>query len=188
MPPSTTNWGNMGIPFIVLGDTTNKGGRVIEASMFTDTHGKGIARVGDRVTCHNGCRIATGDHTMMIDGAAASRHGDKTTCGATLISSQAVTTDDPGTSASPSGETLEALLAQQKANALVFDNDEQFRAIDELGEPIPGLPYFLKLADGSTRSGITDAEGRCERIDTFKESDLTVWFGDEAEVKMQSQE
>lgn len=86
----------MGIPFIVLGDRTNKGGVVIESSMFTDTHGKGIARVGDRVTCHKKCRIATGDASMVIDGAAAARHGDKTSCGQILISSQAVTTDLAG--------------------------------------------------------------------------------------------
>jgi uncharacterized Zn-binding protein involved in type VI secretion len=30
---------------------------------------------------------------MVIDGKAAARHGDKTSCGATLISSQAVSTD-----------------------------------------------------------------------------------------------
>ncbi|MES2888200.1 MAG: hypothetical protein V4739_09310 [Pseudomonadota bacterium] len=27
--------------------------------MFTSTHGKGWGRVGDRVSCHRNCRIAT---------------------------------------------------------------------------------------------------------------------------------
>ena len=40
----------MGRPFIVLGDATSHGGKVIEASGMTDTHGKRIARVGDKVT------------------------------------------------------------------------------------------------------------------------------------------
>jgi uncharacterized Zn-binding protein involved in type VI secretion len=30
---------------------------------------------------------------MIIDGKAAARHGDKTACGAVLISTQSVTTD-----------------------------------------------------------------------------------------------
>jgi uncharacterized Zn-binding protein involved in type VI secretion len=88
----------MGRPFIVLGDKTDHGGEVIEASGMTDTHGKGIARLGDKVTCpkmgHGGTTtIVSGDPTMVIDGQPAARHGDKTACGATLISSQSVSTD-----------------------------------------------------------------------------------------------
>ncbi len=88
----------MGRPFIVLGDKTDHGGEVIEASGVTDTHGKRLARVGDKVTCpkkgHGGTtQIVSGDLTMVIDGKAAARHGDKTACGATLLSSQSVSTD-----------------------------------------------------------------------------------------------
>jgi len=87
----------MGRPFIVLGDKTDHGGEVIEAPGVSDTHGKGFARVGDKVTCpkrgHGTTVIVTGDPTMIIDGKAAARHGDKTACGAMLISTQAVTTD-----------------------------------------------------------------------------------------------
>jgi uncharacterized Zn-binding protein involved in type VI secretion len=86
----------MARPFIVLGDKTDHGGEVIEASGFTDSHGKRLARVGDKVTCpkkgHGTTVIATGDATMIIDGRPAARHGDKTACGATLIASQAVST------------------------------------------------------------------------------------------------
>jgi uncharacterized Zn-binding protein involved in type VI secretion len=78
----------MGRPFIVLGDTTDHGGTVVGASGTTDTHGKRIARIGDQVTCpirYHG--------TTVIDGQPAARHGDKTACGATLIATQAVSTD-----------------------------------------------------------------------------------------------
>jgi uncharacterized Zn-binding protein involved in type VI secretion len=65
---------------------------------MTTTSGKAIARVGDKVTCpqkgHGGTTvIAAGDPTCMIDGKPAARHGDTTACGATLLSTQAVTTD-----------------------------------------------------------------------------------------------
>jgi uncharacterized Zn-binding protein involved in type VI secretion len=88
----------MGRPFIVLGDVTDHGGTVVQASVMTDTHGRGIARVGDKVTCprkgHGGTTvIVTGDPTMLIDGMPAARHGDKCACGATLIATQAVSTD-----------------------------------------------------------------------------------------------
>lgn len=88
----------MGRPFIVLGDQTDHGGVVIQASGVSATHGKGIARVGDKVTCpkkgHGGTTvIVSGDPTMIIDGQPAARHGDKTACGATLIAGQSVSTD-----------------------------------------------------------------------------------------------
>ncbi|SCB22468.1 PAAR domain-containing protein [Cupriavidus alkaliphilus] len=86
----------MARPFILLGDKTDHGGVVITASGNTSTNGKGIACVGDRVTCprsgHGGITvIVTGDPNVIIDGRAAARHGDKTACGATLLSSQGVT-------------------------------------------------------------------------------------------------
>jgi uncharacterized Zn-binding protein involved in type VI secretion len=84
----------MGRPFIVLGDTTDHGGVVTSACGTTDTHGKRIARVGDQVSCphrrHSPSVIVSGDPTMIIDGQPAARHGDRTSCGAMLISAQAV--------------------------------------------------------------------------------------------------
>jgi len=85
-------------PFILLGDKTSHGGVVISASQTSDCDGKGIARVGDQVTCpkkgHGRVTvIATGDPSAIVDGKPAARHGDKTACGATLISSQSLTTD-----------------------------------------------------------------------------------------------
>lgn len=86
----------MGKPFIVLGDKTDHGGEVVEASAVTTTGGKRIACVGDKVTCpkrgHGPTTIVSGDPTMLIDGKPAARHGDKTACGATLIATQAVST------------------------------------------------------------------------------------------------
>ncbi len=88
----------MSRPFIVLGDKTSHGGVVISASGTSDCNGKGIARVGDKVTCpkkgHGSVTtIVTGDPTAVIDGRPAARHGDKTACGASLIASQSMTID-----------------------------------------------------------------------------------------------
>ena len=88
----------MSRPFIVVGDKTSHGGTVLEGAPSTTTGGQPIARVGDKVSCpkrgHGGTTvIATGDPSCLIDGKPAARHGDTTACGATLISSQAVSTD-----------------------------------------------------------------------------------------------
>jgi uncharacterized Zn-binding protein involved in type VI secretion len=83
-------------PFILVGDTTDHGGVVIAGAPMSDAAGRLIARVGDKVSCprHGPITvIASGDPTCIIDGQPAARHGDKTACGATLISSQVVTTD-----------------------------------------------------------------------------------------------
>ncbi len=86
----------MSRPFIVVGDATSHGGTVIEGAPTTDTNGKRIARVGDKVTCphrgHGGTTvIASGDPTVIIDGSPAARHGDVTACGATLVANQTQT-------------------------------------------------------------------------------------------------
>lgn len=88
----------MSRPFIVLGDRTDHGGVVISASQTSDCDGKGIARVGDQVTCPKEghgrvTTIVSGDPTAIIDGRPAARHGDKTACGAILIAGQAMVTD-----------------------------------------------------------------------------------------------
>jgi len=87
----------MGRGLIRLGDKTSHGGVVIQASAFTDSGNKKVARIGDLVTCpqkgHGTCPIVTGDNTMLVDGNPVARHGDKTACGASLIASQQNTID-----------------------------------------------------------------------------------------------
>ena len=83
-------------PFIVTGDKTDHGGTVVQGAPGTDAAGKAIARVGDPVSCpkkgHGNTVITSGDPSCVIDGQPAARHGDKTSCGATLLSSQTVST------------------------------------------------------------------------------------------------
>lgn len=88
----------MARPFILLGDKTDHGGVVVSASETSDCYGRGIARVGDQVTCPRKghghvTTIVTGDSTALIDGRPAARQGDRTACGAILIASQSTTTD-----------------------------------------------------------------------------------------------
>lgn len=171
-----------GRPFIVLGDQTDHGGIVIEASVMTDTHGKGIARVGDQVTCpkraHGTTVIVSGDPTMIIDGKAAARHGDKCACGATLISSQfvSVVSDGGSSSASTSSQAQQAQASAAGVFARYQDSHddeilEQFYSLlDDQGKPVEGYRYDLyengqlKIQSGRFSSGDTEAIQGDKRI------------------------
>lgn len=77
--------------WIVLGDSTSGGGKVVTASQFTFIDNKGVARVGDKATCplHKGVfPIVDGDPTHSIDGASLALHGSKLACGCTVLATQ----------------------------------------------------------------------------------------------------
>lgn len=105
-------------PFIVRGDTTDHGGTVIEADATFDVHGKPVALVGHMVVCPK-CKgifpIKSGAPDMISMGMDVARHGDKTECGATLISSQAVArwSTAAGDGAPASAEATPAAVSPQ---------------------------------------------------------------------------
>lgn len=77
---------------IRVGDSTSHGGAVLSSSVdFFIVSGKPVVVVGDKCMCpiigHQDCTIASGSGTHLINGKAVAYDGDKTTCGATLISS-----------------------------------------------------------------------------------------------------
>ena len=170
-------------PFIVIGDMTDHGGVVIGSTMTTDTHGKGLARVGDQVTCpkkgHGTTVIVTGDPTMIVDGAPVARHGDKCACGATLISSQVVSRIGDG--GGGGGSTLAsgglgssahdvhqmAAMAAQTHEAY----DQHFVLTCSLTNmPLAHQPYRLR-AGGKLHEGVTDEKGRTVLIATGDAAD-----------------
>lgn len=181
----------MGRPFVVLGDQTDHGGQVIEASVMTDTHGKGIARVGDQVTCpkrnHGTTVIVTGDPTMIIDGKPAARHGDKCACGATLIASQAVSTTSDGGASNPQAASAAQAAKAAAAGYITADVrkevkfDEQTQLVVANGTAVlVGLPWFIKTGDGRTFSGRLDENGQLPRVITYNEQEYDTFWGEEA--------
>jgi uncharacterized Zn-binding protein involved in type VI secretion len=174
-------------PFIVIGDKTDHGGEVVESAPTTDTHGKRIARVGDKVTCpkrgHGPTTFVTGDPTMIIDGKPAARHGDKCACGATLIAQQSVSFTNEG-AANAQRSADDEIASALGTKPAPFDFDEQVELITNtaLAE---GLPYFIK-SGASTYSGRVGADLRLPRIDTGSEDTYEVHVGDEALALMMS--
>jgi uncharacterized Zn-binding protein involved in type VI secretion len=184
---------------VVLGDRTDHGGEVIEASGVTDTHNRRIARIGDKVQCpkkgHGATIIIEGDLTFVIDGKGAAYHGCKTSCGAILISSQSVTTINFGgggggqaaaTSSSqalatsfraansPEAARTESAASPPQENAIF---DEQFELLDSEGNALVEVPYTVKFASGMVEHGETDASGRTKRFITDDAESLELFLG-----------
>lgn len=80
-------------PLIRLGDPTSHGGIVASASPNCEVMGKAVARLGDRVVCplsgHAVGVIIEGDPDWLIDGLPVALEGHLTSCGASLIATQA---------------------------------------------------------------------------------------------------
>lgn len=115
----TRNW-------IVVGDSTSSGGRVVTGSPFTDVDGMPVARVNDTANCpkHNGTfPIVDGDPTTIIDGQPVALHGSKLACGCTVMSVKQLrvfldaTTGPVRASASAAVATALAVVATNSASA-----------------------------------------------------------------------
>ena len=119
-----------GKKFIVLGDKTTHGGTVVGAwGQYGPTpmtiKGKAVACVGDPCTCpikgHNNCVIIEGasNPSSTLNGRKIAREGDKTSCGASLISagqSLAVhITDGDGASVAEKIAARRAIAEAEKA-------------------------------------------------------------------------
>lgn len=86
----------MGKKIIVLGDSTDHGGKVISGSATHLIDGKPVARLGDKVLCpalfpngqpHGVNPIIEGEPGCLIDGTPVALEGHKTLCGCSLIGS-----------------------------------------------------------------------------------------------------
>lgn len=160
--------------WIVMGDPTSSGGRVITASNRTDIEGMGVARVGDKATCpqmHKGVfSIVEGDSTIIIDGQPVALDGCALVCGCRVMSSQQLrvyvsnTATTGGTASRNSASTQPAAMPLDSGRRLQFD--QAIRFTGSQGMPLRELPYTLHLADDQTFSGITSALGETSRIST----------------------
>lgn len=175
-------------PFIVFGDQTDHGGRVIESSVMTNTHGKGIARVGDQVTCpkkgHGTTVIVTGDPTMVIDGKAAARHGDKCACGATLISSQFVSTVCDSRGGASSGAAMHGDVHDDHASSMAMssppmndDNiiEQYFEVLGQDGQPVHGYKFDLFAADELHTRSAQFQSGKTTSVNGAHNVRLVMW-------------
>ncbi|ASL44689.1 hypothetical protein bAD24_I14485 [Burkholderia sp. AD24] len=147
--------------FIVEGDTTSHGGKVLACSPEHKVGGKHVARLGDMVSCRK-CGgvypiVKVLPRGMSMGGKPPAFEGDQTACGATLIASQSVATAQPtggfGGQAGP-------VANHETASDGPGPYRGRFQVVDEnTGKPIPNHPYSLHASDGTVISGQTDSSG-----------------------------
>ena len=81
--------------FICEGDSTSHGGTVLKRLSISDVNGKSMVVLGDLVSCPkcggNFAITTSKNPAITIDGISAAFHGDETSCGAILLSSQVLT-------------------------------------------------------------------------------------------------
>lgn len=163
--------------WIVVGNPTSSGGRVITGSSRTDIDGMSVARVGDKATCptlHQGeFAIVEGDITTTIDGQPVALHGSALACGCRVLPTQqtrvyVITNGGDGRTlagnARPTTELTSALQRAASPSPRTFD--QAIRFVGSRGNPLAELPYTLYLDDGRAVSGTTDAQGGTARIST----------------------
>jgi type VI secretion system secreted protein VgrG len=74
------------------------------------------------------------------------------------------------------GSKAAALPALPDTRAKFFD--QQVRAVNELtGDVIPGLPYKITTADGEVFFGVTDDDGKTQRVASIEAQRFTVEWG-----------
>lgn len=166
--------------FIVEGDTTDHGGRVIGCAATMNIDGKTIARLGDMVSCPR-CGgifpiVSSKNPGFNVLGRAAAFEGDKTACGASLISSQTLARARvPMGPGGTGGLTAAHEAESQQAGSY----RGRFQVLDEKsGQPVPNHPYSLETADGRTLSGTTDSQGFTQWHQA--ESPASLRFGSDA--------
>ncbi|MGV2292996.1 PAAR domain-containing protein [Trinickia sp. YCB016] len=74
---------------IRVGDRTSSNGEVLRGSETCFFMGKGVARIGDPVSCpkHGDNHISSATSQALDNGREVAQHGDTCECGCTLVSS-----------------------------------------------------------------------------------------------------
>src|SRR5690606_26133144 len=164
--------------WIVVGDMTSSGGRVVDGSPFTSVDGKPVARVGNMAICplHKGAfPIVDGDATTIIDGQPVALHGSSLACSCKVLAVQQTRAFiDPGSAAGSAATSGQSPLASPSspsppeadftpgaASASALDDYTLYYHYDDLDKtPVRGVSYQATLADGSVRTGTLDDDGK----------------------------
>jgi uncharacterized Zn-binding protein involved in type VI secretion len=167
---------------IRLGDKTSHNGTVLEGYQDNICMGKPIAAVGHKVSCPK-CpgthTIVEGVRTFSVMGVSVAVEGMKTSCGAVLVASQQTDTAEAGGGGGGGGaaQAAAAAAAAAPAAALAASKfDEQFQLVDKGGKPLANAAYKIVSASGITVEGVTDAQGKTQRVKTTAEEQLQIFL------------
>ncbi|WP_035580987.1 PAAR domain-containing protein [Halomonas sp. TG39a] len=128
--------------------------RIVSAASTAFVDGIPVARVGDRSSC--GASIVTGLDWYPVEGAAAAIYGSETSCGGVVIAAASAITGQPRGGVSTT--SLPTVPPPRYNRRVVFR--------DEFGAPLAHEPYRLVLEGGDTKEGKTNAQGEADLMDS----------------------
>ena len=163
------------VGFIVLGDRTSHGGKVIECTSNRSIDGLKVARVGDLVwcpRCNRPTKIVTSRFPQVKDnGVPCAYDMDMTDCGALLYSRH---NDHAGygSKAAPASSAHSTMAApHDRSNPASVQEHFVLRARDT-GQPLTGVRYTLLTVAGRVIAGETDEHGRTGVVWTDTPADI----------------
>ena len=170
-------------PLITIGCKTDHGGVVVEVDSTFQIEGKPVHLEGMKHFCPK-CKkvvsaVSLGKGFLVVGSKTIIMAGDKTTCGATFLPQHSLVSRDAG-SGSGCGSSSSASSSFSSNVAKIFD--EQIVAVDETGNLLPDISYYIKTAEGKVYKGKTDIQGKTPRIETTSSNELHIWLGEDAEV------
>ncbi|MFN3771480.1 MAG: PAAR domain-containing protein [Ectopseudomonas guguanensis] len=163
--------------------------------------GKPAARLGDPTACpipgHGTNPIAAGSPDVLFDSLPAARMGDASACGGAMDGAVVPTVLINGKPAAVVGSVGShgnvvvggsgTVLIGTSGGGAAFSGisplaitgsfDEQFRVLSDSGEPLAGVPYHIRDAEGRIYKGFTDESGKTPRIFTAGKQELQVSVG-----------
>ncbi|MEL1266370.1 PAAR domain-containing protein [Pseudoxanthomonas putridarboris] len=159
---------------VVMGDTTDHGGKVLTGYDGAAINGAPVAHVGSAVSCplHGMTTIVSGQAGWLVEGKPVAAPGDRTSCGATLIAGTQSSVEFVKESASTAASAARGAFLAPAATAVaagmagLVRYDEQLRFVTPRGVSLANVHYTLHLEDGGKVEGVTDAEGKTCRIET----------------------
>ena len=149
-------------PAIVIGNTTDHGGRVSTGDSTHLIDGKAAHVEGMTHFCPK-CKVMvtalSSSPLVVINGRAIIVAGDKASCGATFLPSQSLWVRDQGSSSGSGSSTTNDNFVQntEKENSVVFQFNDP-----KTGKPLTDFPYELTLPSGEKIQGKTNRAGKTE--------------------------
>lgn len=155
-------------------DSTTTGGFVIaQSSTIFDHNNERVALHGDHATCCN-CK---GSYPIYGTGQGMSEKGRNVVVEGDLVmcpckKNRVLRGNSPGIFLHSDNGTPISAISVMQTNSYTENRgepegyDEQLRLLSSEGIPFAHLAYQVTLENGATHSGVTDAEGRTQRICT----------------------
>jgi uncharacterized Zn-binding protein involved in type VI secretion len=169
----------MRIPVVKFGDPTTTGGEVLAFKARLHDKGKKLALDGEHATCGN-CK---GSWPMFGTGNGISNQGTQVVidgddvlcpCGENRVIASA----DARYFIHKHPDASKTSMAEpSRESPIVTQYDEQFTLLDEARRPLENVRYRIVVGGERVIAGLTDANGKIERVATPTASSLKLQLG-----------